>query len=664
MKISIRIAFFIGIAPGLFGQKDSSQVQLQTVVIESDSALKNCYPNMVYLEFDSKEIQNSANDDLGTILSRSSNVTLKDYGGVGGLKTVSVRGFSSNHTGVFIGGLPLQNQQTGSVNLGNLRSENMSGIQFGIGSVNASDMPVRANSYVSSINITPSELREDYKDLKLRVSGSYGSFNTIEPFLGINTRYGKRKANRIGVNLRYLYSDSNYPFSFQNGGSTVDGKRKNSRVATFLGNIGGIHQLKKGKLSYRTSFYIDSKQLPGAIILYDSTESRQQLVNQNFSGQLKYFLNEEKWSVLAFGSYRYDYIHYQDPDYLNSTGGLDDEYWQSNWFGGFHFGIKPAKRLELLIGMDEALTTLTSNKSTLNHTWRSDLRSMIGINYSVWRIKFQLNGILTYITDQNQDKTTFESLKLNPYFSMGIYPIKNSLFHIRFFYKNSLRPPTMNELYYNQIIKNIQPETAHQLNLGMSYKIINWTWFEYFNLGVDFYKNFVRNKIILLPTQNLFVWSIQNVGKVDVTGMDFNVGFKTKEEKPIRILWDFKYTLLLAQDVTDPNSKTYRNQLPYTSKDNFSTTVGFEFLDFGISWGINYGGPRYSLAENIEMNKLPSYLINDLSLYYNFKFKEEKHLLRIKLDVRNILNEQYVLVKSFPMPGINFNVKLVYEFTR
>lgn len=647
-----------------FAQKDSSRVQLKQIEVKADSSRKKSYPNAVYTEFSNLEIQNSANDDLGTILSRMSSVTLKDYGGVGGLKTISVRGFSATHTGVLIDGLIQENSQTGSINLGNIRSENVGNVGFWIGSPNDRSLPVKANSYASTINITPYESLNDYRKTKVKTSLNYASFNTLEPFFGLNQKYGKSGKNRFGLNFRYLYSEGNYPYTFENGNQILEGERGNSLVRSALGNISGSHQLQKGDLSYRLSYMNENKGLPGAIILYDSTISQQRLANQDFSGQLKYYLEEDIWSALGFFKYSYSQTDYTDPNFLNSTGGIEDQYWVNSYYGGVNFSIKAARRLEFLLGVDETYTTLVSNKNTLSNTWRSDLKAMVGINYLVWRIKIQANGIFTYLTDNNSGVQSFEAIKLNPFISFGIYPIKNSLLHFRVFYKNSLRPPTMNEMYFNQIIKDVQPEIAHQLNIGTTYKITTWKFFEYMTVGFDFYKNFVRNKIVLIPTQNLFIWSVQNVGKVDITGLDFSLSFKTNEKKNFRLFWDLKYSLLLAQDVSDPDSKTYKNQLPYTSKDNFSTLFGIEFFDFGLSWQINYGGPRYALTENIEANELPSFLINDLSLYYNFRFKENKHLLRIKVDVRNILNEQYVMVKSFPMPGINFNVKLVYEFTK
>ena len=45
-------------------------------------------------------------------------VQLKDYGGVGGIKTVNIRSMGTNHVGVFYDGIQLSNAQNGQVDLG------------------------------------------------------------------------------------------------------------------------------------------------------------------------------------------------------------------------------------------------------------------------------------------------------------------------------------------------------------------------------------------------------------------------------------------------------------------------------------------------------------------------------------------------------------------
>ena len=53
--------------------------------------------------------------DVADALHRMAGVTLRDYGGAGGLKTVSVRGFSAKHTGVSYDGIMLSDCQSGHV---------------------------------------------------------------------------------------------------------------------------------------------------------------------------------------------------------------------------------------------------------------------------------------------------------------------------------------------------------------------------------------------------------------------------------------------------------------------------------------------------------------------------------------------------------------------
>ena len=52
-------------------------------------------------------------------------VQLKDYGGVGGLKTIDVRGMGTQHVGVFYDGIQLGNAQNGIVDLGKFSLDDM-----------------------------------------------------------------------------------------------------------------------------------------------------------------------------------------------------------------------------------------------------------------------------------------------------------------------------------------------------------------------------------------------------------------------------------------------------------------------------------------------------------------------------------------------------------
>ncbi|MFD2146842.1 TonB-dependent receptor [Mucilaginibacter antarcticus] len=59
-----------------------------------------------------------------------SGVIIKDYGGIGGLKTMSVRGLGANHTAVLYDGIQINDAENGQVDLGKLNVSNIQKISL------------------------------------------------------------------------------------------------------------------------------------------------------------------------------------------------------------------------------------------------------------------------------------------------------------------------------------------------------------------------------------------------------------------------------------------------------------------------------------------------------------------------------------------------------
>src|SRR5690606_13204941 len=77
-----------------------------------------------------------------------SGVQIKDYGGIGGLKTVNVRSLGTNHVGVFYDGIQLGNAQNGQIDLGKFSLDNIEEISLYNGQ--RSDILQTAKDYGSS----------------------------------------------------------------------------------------------------------------------------------------------------------------------------------------------------------------------------------------------------------------------------------------------------------------------------------------------------------------------------------------------------------------------------------------------------------------------------------------------------------------------------------
>ena len=74
---------------------------------------------------DRKDMLTMGVTDIADALHRLPGITLRDYGGAGGMKTVSVRGFGAKHTGVSYDGVMLSECQSGEIDLSRYSLDNV-----------------------------------------------------------------------------------------------------------------------------------------------------------------------------------------------------------------------------------------------------------------------------------------------------------------------------------------------------------------------------------------------------------------------------------------------------------------------------------------------------------------------------------------------------------
>lgn len=76
------------------------------------------------------ELERMNSQSVADALRYFSGVQIKDYGGIGGVKTVNIRSMGSNHVGVFYNGVQLGNAQNGQVDLGRYSLDNVEAISL------------------------------------------------------------------------------------------------------------------------------------------------------------------------------------------------------------------------------------------------------------------------------------------------------------------------------------------------------------------------------------------------------------------------------------------------------------------------------------------------------------------------------------------------------
>jgi outer membrane receptor protein involved in Fe transport len=212
-------------------------------------------------------------------------------------------------------------------------------------------------------------------------------------------------------------------------------------------------------------------------------------------------------------------------------------------------------------------------------------------------------------------------------------------------------------MYYNNIGNvNLKPEIAYQSIYNIEFNLLKNK--DVIRLNSSVYYNKVENQILALPTKNLFVWSIQNIGKVDVFGGDLKLSYSQLFYQKLKVIVDANYTFQQVLDVSDKNSPSHRNQVAYIPVHTFSSDLLLKFKNVGMRWSAYSNGIRYALNENIEANRLNAFWVNDFGIWY--EFKSEKTPLKVHFSVKNSMNTSYEFVKYFVMPGRNYLITLNY----
>ena len=83
--------------------------------------------------FSRKDFEALGLQGIADAVKRFSGVNVKDYGGLGGLKTISIRNLGAAHTAVSYDGIAVSNSQAGQIDIGRFATDNISTLSLSIG---------------------------------------------------------------------------------------------------------------------------------------------------------------------------------------------------------------------------------------------------------------------------------------------------------------------------------------------------------------------------------------------------------------------------------------------------------------------------------------------------------------------------------------------------
>ncbi|MFD0794051.1 TonB-dependent receptor plug domain-containing protein [Mucilaginibacter litoreus] len=587
-----------------------------------------------------------------------SGVNIKDYGGIGGIKTISVRGLASNHTAVFYDGLQINDAQTGQIDLSKLNLSNIDKITLYNAQPDDLLQHARAFAFASVLDITTKTNKlPSGKTTGITAGIKSGSFGLFNPFIQLQQHINNNWYAVLSTN--YINSNGRYKYKVEGDGSDTLATRRHSEVRSFQTDAALYwHKSDSSTFNIHLNYYNAKRGLPGAVVYYSQSPG-ENLDNDDVFVQASYkHIWRNSLQLLLNSKLSQLKTRYLDSPYFNTQGFILQHYKQQEAYQSatVTYNIKPFWVISY--AADASVTKVNADIERYAYPTRFTLLNVIASNIKLNRWEFSGNLLYTYLHESVKRGSALQQQPvLSPTVVASFRPLAAANLTIRAFYKNIFRYPTLDELYYFAFAERIiKPEFVKQYDLGATYSKNFDGFVNYISLNADAYYNNVHNKIIALPNQNPAVFSYSNVGEVDIKGIDF--GFKAASRRINNLSLSFaaNYTYQDALDVSDSPGSNYLEQIPYTPKNTLALNAGINYKRLSVYYNQVLSSHRnYNGSEDVKY-RLPGYSVSDASAVYDIQFN--KLPVRLSAEANNIFNKYYSIIRSYPMPGRSYRFSI------
>ena len=612
-----------------------------------------------------EELQKLSVHSVADAIRYFSGIQIKDYGGIGGLKTVNIRGLGTQHVGVFYDGVQLGNAQNGQIDLGRFSLDNMEAVSLYNGQKSAIFQSAKDFASAGSIYMTARHPSfGEGQNYRLKGPFKTGSFGLVNPSVLLEHRLSKQVSGSLSA--EYMYTSGKYKFRYrQKNGYDITETRKNGDVEAIRAEYGLFGDMQGGEWKAKAYLYNSERGLPGAAVRETGDfvhEDRQW--DTNFFLQGSFRKHWGNYSLQTNGKYAYDYLHYlSDPRLDVTTMYVNNHYRQHELY------FSAANMLNILpfwsadVSVDFQWNKL--NADLVNFVYPCRYTALVAaataLHFERFKLQASLLGTFVHETTKVPNAAAGDKHKYTPTVVASWQPFKNEDLNLRAFYKKIFRMPTLNDLYYTFIGNiDLNPEYTTQYDIGVTYsRKFRGGYPARLEFQADAYYNEVTDKIVAMPTSNQFRWTMVNLGYVEMRGVDVALQTEWHLLKDLKANLRVNYTYEKAQDFTDAKSDYYGGQIPYIPWHSGSAVLNLSYRDWDMNYSFIYTGERYESSANIPENYAKEWYTNDLSLSRRLHWK--KMLWKLTAEVNNVFNQQYEVVQWYPMPGINFRFVINVE---
>jgi len=615
-----------------------------------------------------EELRRLSSNSVADALRYFSGVQVKDYGGVGGIKTVNIRSMGTNHTGVVYDGVALGNAQNGQIDLGQFSLDNMEALSLYNGQKSQILQPARDFGNAGTIYMrTAVPQFKSNETYHAHAAVRTGSFDLINPSALVQLKLSRRVS--ASLSAEWLNSSGKYKFRYRRvnpaGEVAYDttATRQNGDINATRLEASVFGKTSHGNWMAKAYNYNSERGIPGAIV-NNVWRRGERIWDTNSFIQGHWRATYGRWTTLANAKYAFYRTHYVNND--DKQIKVDNLYRQREVYVSTanQYDIIPGK-WEVSASYDFMFNSLDADVYDFVRPERYSNLLSAATAVTLGRFKGQASALATFVRDmleEVQDPPTKHVFTPAVYASYAFVDCKtergSDMLSLRAFYKRSFRMPTFNDLYYADMGNSkLNPERVTQYNVGIVYDHARrHSLLSSIKFSADGYYNKVHDKIVAYPKGQQFRWTMLNLGLVDIRGVDISAAATVTPRRDMDITLRLQYTWQRAIDITNPEDNYYRDQIPYIPHHSGSAIANIAWRRWNLNYSFIYVGERYNQQENIRYNYTQPWYTSDVSLTRDFTLG--KVGLRATVEVNNLLSQDYDVIINYPMPKRNYRFTL------
>ena len=582
-------------------------------------------------EFSPVALQQNMSNNLADLLAQQSAIFIKSYG-AGGLASPSFRGTGFGHTAIIWNGFNIQSPLNGGMDFSLLPLAIMDEVKIQHGGTSA----MYGSGAVGGALHLNSKLEAE-PHLSGIAGISIGSFQDYRQF-GKLSFGGKRTASQLKISRVATKNNFTYINSSDVVKTNENAAVKNLDIAfdekIYLGN--------KHELSAHVWYQNADRQIPPSSTS-NNTSARQE--DKSIRAALNWKTVKDKSVWQARIGFFDENIFYEDifTDALNQSTTLMSEVeltTSHHLLGVANFVVHYEKHFAEI--ESASIISETQDRASIAAAVKKEIFS----------------GFLQYSFNVRGDMIDGNLIK--PNLSLSLTKSVNNKWQVMYRLSRDFRFPTLNDFFFMDAVARGNPDLLEEHSWGQEVNILLAEKKDGYTIKneLSVYQRYVSDWIQWL--NNGSVWQPENFKRVNSTGIEYdvNISFKTKNIN-FQTSAGYQYTRSIVKETrTGFTEKTIDKQLPYVPEHGGRFGLNIQYKGFDISYRHNIVSPIFTNADN--SFSLEGYQLGNIFLSKNFRFKENQFYLNI--DLQNIWNKNYQVVRNFYMPRRSFRVEFQYKF--